>query len=287
MKRLIICIEVTIFLFLLSACASKEDPIVLLKTADFDTTPRIVGLTEKVRIKVNQAVTWKTSAGSMAQTSTDTLVFTPLPTGGIFDITLKGVRNPKDSLVISVIATARADVFKPLQRGGYALIFRHAAADVGSDQTNSALANWWKSCDSKTARQLNDQGKKEAQAIGTLLKKMQLPIARLFSSEFCRCFTTADLMGLNLPVQQLKDLTYYVYDENNRYGNTMKIAASQPIDNQNSVLIIHAGFSGTLPSPAPLSTLNWGDAAVFQLEANQTARYVATLAVKDFTELVK
>ncbi|TAE40933.1 MAG: hypothetical protein EAZ70_05960 [Runella slithyformis] len=272
---------------LLYACGKAEDPIIPLKPTDFDATPRIIGLSEKLKIKVNQAVTWKTTAGGISQTSADTLTFTPPPTSGVYKITLKSTRDPKDSLHLIVVATARAEVFKPMQKGGYVLVFRHTAADVGSDQTGSTVPEWWKSCDSKLARQLNDQGKKDAKDIGNILKTMQIPVARVVSSEFCRCFTTADLMALGVPTQQSKDLTFAVYEELNRYANTLKVANSQPIDTKNTVLSIHAGFSGNVPMVAPLSNLQWGDAAVFQLQAGQTSRYVATLQVRDFTDLVK
>jgi len=175
-------------------------------------------------------------------------------------------------------------VLKPLQKGAYSLVFRHAAADVGSDQLGSTTPEWWKSCDSKLARQLNDQGKKDAPTIGKTFKNLQIPIGRVLSSEFCRCYTTADLMNTGVATQQSKDITFYVYDEPNRYANTMKLAAAQPIDAQNSVLVIHAGFSA-VPSPAPLNSLAWGDAAVFQLVAGQTAKYITTIRVNEWTEL--
>jgi hypothetical protein len=84
-----------------------------------------------------------------------------------------------------------------------------------------------------------------------------------------------------------KDLTYFVYDEANRYANTMKLANSQPLDDKNTILVIHSGFSGNIPTVAPLTKLEWGDAAVFKLGSGQTSTYVTTLKVTDFTELIK
>lgn len=121
--------------------------------------------------------------------------------------------------------------------------------------------------------------------IGKAFKNLQIPIGRVLSSEFCRCYTTADLMNTGVATQQSKDITYYVYDEPNRYANTVKVASNQPLDTQNTVLVIHGGFSGTLPNPAPLNSLNWGDAAVFQLVTGQTAKYITTIRVNEWTEL--
>jgi hypothetical protein len=49
-------------------------------------------------------------------------------------------------------------------------------------------------------------------------------------------------------------------------------------------LVIHAGFT-TVPTPAPLNGLAWGDAAVFKLTAGQPASYVTTVFVKEWLEL--
>lgn len=266
------------------ACKSEE-AVLPLQAIGFDGKTAIVVPSGKVSIKFNQRVTWQTAEGSATQNAQDSLIYTAPNKVGNYRFTVKSVRNVNDSVVIKVLTTSRAEVLRPLQKGGYVLVFRHAAADVGSDQTNSTEANWWKSCDSKLARQLNDQGKKEAEATGKALKNLEIPVSRVFSSEFCRCFTTADLMSIGMPTQQTKELTYYVYEESKRYENTMKLVDSQTIDAKNTVVVGHTGFSGTMPSPAPLSSLNWGDAGIFQLLPGQSARYVTTVKVAEWTEL--
>ncbi len=273
---------------LLTVCivsCKKEETILPLQAFGFDGKTALVVPSGSLRIKFNQRVTWKTTAGTATQTPQDSLVYTAPSVVGTQRITVKSEGNANDSLVIKVIVTPRADVLRPLQKGGYVLVFRHAAADVGSDQTNSTVANWWKSCDSKLARQLNDVGKKEAEATGKALKNLEIPVGKVFSSEFCRCFTTADLMSFGVPTQQTKELTFYVYEEAKRYENMMKLVDSQSIDANNTVLVGHTGFTGAMPSPAPLTDLNWGDAAVFQLIAGQPARFMAKIKVAEWTEL--
>ncbi|AEI51812.1 histidine phosphatase family protein [Runella slithyformis] len=280
------------FLLMLTLCmglgwvaCQREDPALPLQAIGFDGKTAIIIPSGKLSIKFNQRVTWQISAGTATQDARDSLIYMAANSVGRQQITVKSQRNANDSMVINVITTPRAEVFRPLQKGGYVLVFRHAAADVGVDQAGSAEFNWWQSCDSKLARQLNDQGKKDAVDIGKAFKNVQIPVGKLFSSEYCRCYTTANLMDLGVTVQQAKELTYYVYDEAKRYENTMKLVDSQIIDAKNTVIVGHTGFSGTLPSPAPLSSLNWGDAAVFQLVAGQPARYVATIRVAEWTAL--
>ena len=284
-KTLNINALLVIFSLLLGFVSCKqEDPILPLEAIGFDGKTAIISPSGKLSVKFNQRVTWKTTAGTATQNAQDSLIYSAPTSAGVYQMTVKNERDPMDSLVIKVIVSSRADVLKPLQKGGYALVFRHAAADVGADLLNAGTGEWWKSCDSKLARQLNDQGKKEATEIGKALRNLEIPIGRMLSSEYCRCYTTADLMGFSLPTQQSKDITYYVYDEANRYANTMKLTSAQPIDTQNSVLVIHAGFM-VVPSPAPLNSLAWGDAAIFKLATGQTATYVATIKVAEWIEL--
>ncbi len=262
----------------------EVEPILPLTAIGFDGKTAIISPSGKFRVKFNQRVIWTTTAGTATQNTQDSLIYTGPSNAGVYQLTVKNGRDDSDSLVIKVVVSSRADVLKPLQMGGYVLVFRHAAADVGADLLGSTQPDWWKSCDSKLARQLNDQGKTDAADIGKAFRNLQIPVGRVFASEYCRCYTSADLMNFGMTTTQSKDLTYYVYDEPNRYANTMKLATAQPIDAQNSVMVIHAGFTIT-PTPAPLNSLAWGDAAVFKLAVGQPAAYVTTIKVKEWTEL--
>jgi phosphohistidine phosphatase SixA len=279
-----------ITVYLLAICViscSKETPIAKLNTSGFDGKTIFITPSSKVKIAMNQAVDFSATGGSVVQNTQDTLVFTAPPAAGVYAMVAKNKADKQDSLVFRIMVTSRADVFRALQNGGYSLVFRHAAADVGVDQTATSTPNWWKSCDENLARQLNDKGKKDAQKIGSVLKLGQIAIERLLSSEFCRCFTTAELMGFGKVPQTHKDLTYFVYDEANRYANTMKVASSQPLDDKNTVIVTHAGFSENIPTVAPLTKLEWGDAAVFKLSSDQTSTYVTTLKITEFVELIR
>jgi phosphohistidine phosphatase SixA len=254
--------------WLLAICVtscSKEVPVTKLNTNGFDEKTVFVAPPGKFKVSINQTVDAYSTGGSVVQNTKDTLIFTAPTAPGVYSMVAKNKQDKKDSLIFRIMVTARADVFKSLQNGGYSLVFRHTAADVGVDQTATSTANWWKSCDENLARQLNDKGKKDAQKIGSVLKLGQIVVERLLSSEFCRCFTTAELMGFGKALQTQKDLTFFVYDEANRYANTMNVASSQPIDDKNTVIVTHAGFSGNIPTTAPLTKLEWGDAAIFKL----------------------
>ena len=276
-------------LLLLVACNDPNPDIITpLRFQGFDGKTALVAPNETLKIKINQSVNWRSTGGTVSQGTNDTLSYTAPATAGMQQVVLKRPDNSPDSLVLTVAVTPKADLFKLLREGNYVLIFRHSAADVGSDQNNSTVAEWWKSCDSKLARQLNDQGVKEATQTGKTFRLLDLPVGRVLSSEFCRAFTSAEKMALGVLTQQLKELNYNVVpsDEASRCDNTLGLAANQPRDGKNSVFITHVALPMTQSDCSILNTLAWGEAALFALDANKSIRFVGRIPVKNWTELV-
>lgn len=98
---------------------------------------------------------------------------------------------------------ARADV--PLERlddGGMVLMLRHALAPGTGDPAGFDLRN----C--ATQRTLNDTGRDQARAIGAALRRAGIERARVYSSQWCRCLSTAELLGLG-PVKELPALNSF------------------------------------------------------------------------------
>ena len=177
-----------------------------------------------------------------------------------------------------------------LRGGGYTLFWRHASADVCSDRTTlcpttlpsgqtcgQALAgtmndNWWKTCvsDSPTcstnARQLNVvNSSNETMAVRTWFQTNGVTVGRVLTSEFCRCFTTAQQFMFGPTVEQSQDLTFFVYEENLRCAKSYRLLNETPSMGTNTGMVSHAGF--TCPT---LDTLAWGEAAIFKPQAPTT-----------------
>lgn len=94
-----------------------------------------------------------------------------------------------------------------------AIVIRHAEAIVGTDgETLPASTNWWTSCDSKLARQLSENGRKQSEYYGTVFKGVKMPIKKVFASEFCRAKQTAELMNLGLPITVDKRINGHFYN---------------------------------------------------------------------------
>lgn len=178
--------------------------------------------------------------------------------------------------------TLAPTLVQALRAGGYTLHWRHAAADVCSD--NLALGNaattmtpdWWKSCDANcgttaTARQMNATGVTQATTIGTEFDRLGIPVGRIVSSEFCRNFTTAELMDFGPTVELRQDITYFVYDEANRCTASYALIDEAPVPGTNTGIIGHAGFTGTCPV---IGGLAWGEAAIFKPSAGGDAQFI-------------
>ena len=267
------------------AC-QREMPVVPLALAEFNPKQTLVLLpAEAFVFKPNQDVVWRVAEQNGGTLNPATNQYTAPATAGVFTLILKATRNLSDSLVVKAVVSPKAEIFKALQKGNHVLSFRHALANLGNDQCGAAVDNWWRSCDVNVARQLSPQGNADAKAIGRVLKMLGVPVGRMLSSEFCRCFGTAQLMDFGLPVVQLTEITYCAYNtELTRYADTMQLISTQPTDGKVTVIVTHAGFSNP-PSPAPLNDLLWGDAAVFQTKMNADAALIGILKLSDFTDL--
>ncbi len=275
------------FLILLLSCKKDPATVLPLQVEGFDGKMVLVMPSGVMKIKTNQAVNWRNTGGTVSRGTNDTLIFTAPATTGVQRLVIKRPDNSSDSLLLTIAVTPSANLFKSLREGNKIIIFRHAAADVGADQNTSTVAEWWKSCDSKLARQLNAQGVKDAINTGKTIKLLDIPIGRLISSEFCRSFTSAEQMTTGLPLQQINQLNLYMPTEINRCEFTLKLASDQPRDMKNTIFVTHTGIIANQPDCVLLNKLQWGDASVFTLNANKTISYTGTIPVKDWTELVK
>jgi len=92
------------------------------------------------------------------------------------------------ALACAPLAAADPDLWQRLQSGGYVLLIRHAATDPGiGDPPGFRLA------DCSTQRNLSEQGRRDARAIGAAFRQRGIPLGPVLSSRWCRCLDTARL----------------------------------------------------------------------------------------------
>ncbi|MGC1216942.1 MAG: histidine phosphatase family protein [Phormidesmis sp.] len=72
----------------------------------------------------------------------------------------------------------------------YVLLLRHAIAPGTGDPTNFQLD------DCSTQRNLSEEGRQQAVAIGEAFRSRDIPVIEVLSSQWCRCLETAELINV-------------------------------------------------------------------------------------------
>jgi phosphohistidine phosphatase SixA len=101
------------------------------------------------------------------------------------------------ALASAATAPARADeaaAWAALKAGAIVL-FRHATAPGGGDPPGFRLD------DCSTQRNLSDAGRAQSRRIGERFRAEAIPVAKVISSEWCRCRETAEL-AFAMPVER-------------------------------------------------------------------------------------
>lgn len=105
-----------------------------------------------------------------------------------------------------------------LRDGAAFAMMRHALAPGTGDPADFALG------DCATQRNLSDQGRRQAAEIGDRFREQGIERARVFSSAWCRCRDTAELLRLG-PVETLPPLNSFFADPERRAPQTAALEA--------------------------------------------------------------
>ena len=103
------------------------------------------------------------------------------------------------------------------------------------------------------------------------------------TSEFCRAVQTAAGFQLDAGVvEQVTQLTSFVYEENNRCRDTSSLLNGTPTPGTNSVLVGHGEFSAAC---AVLDSLNFAEAAIYKPTLGAPPRYLARVSASQWAAL--
>lgn len=163
--------------------------------------------------------------------------------------------------------------------GGYTVYMRHALATTCSDRTDlgpaasTTVPGWWLTCDSDcattTARQLDPAGVVQAMAVGAYMTARGLIFGRVLSSEFCRCVTTADLLGFGPTTETNQGITFFVYDEPQRCVNALMLLGEMPAPGTNTIMVGHVGMTCDV-----LGTLSPAESAIYKPDGQGSLVFV-------------
>ena len=148
-------------------------------------------------------------------------------------------------LLTALLATpALADeaVWEALAGGGHVVLMRHALAPGTGDPANFQLD------DCTTQRNLNDTGRQQARDTGAAFHAREIPVATVYTSQWCRCRETAELLDF-APVQDLPVLNSFFQNRERRGPQTealRRFLADLELDGGNVLMVTHFVNIGAL-----------------------------------------
>jgi phosphohistidine phosphatase SixA len=134
------------------------------------------------------------------------------------------------------LAALAADpaLLEELRKGGYVLYIRHTSTDFSKDDTRMASFE-----DCANQRPLTDKGRDEARAVGGHVRRLGIPVDRVYASPFCRTVETAMLaFGKAEKTQEVRGGPVRT-DDPKRYDALKKLLSAPPASGQNNVVSSH------------------------------------------------
>ena len=133
------------------------------------------------------------------------------------------------------IDSDHAELIERMRAGGHILMIRHALAPGTGDPANFRIG------DCSTQRNLDESGRQQARDIGDWLRSNGVNRARVYSSQWCRCLETAELLDLG-SVTELPALNSFYELTQDREPNLealKKFIAEQPSGGELIIMVTH------------------------------------------------
>lgn len=181
---------------------------------------------------------------------------------------------------------AGESLVRALRDGGYKIYFRHAATDWNqSDRIRQA--GDWMSCNPETMRQLSDAGRATARRIGEAIRALNIQVAKVLSSEYCRSAETARLLDVG-EVETTRDImnlraAAYVGGREVVIRRAQRVL-SEPVPPGTNVIIVG---HGNLMRAATGTYVDEGGSGIYVVRPERDMQFelVARLAAEDWAQL--
>jgi hypothetical protein len=138
------------------------------------------------------------------------------------------------ALLLSAFLANAEGFVDELRKGGYVLYLRHTSTDFSRDDSKMASFE-----DCAHQRPLTDKGRDEARAIGAHIKRLGIPIDKVYASPFCRTVETAMLaFGKAEKTQEVRGGPLQS-DDPKRYDALRNLLSVPPVPGRNNVISSH------------------------------------------------
>lgn len=170
-------------------------------------------------------------------------------------------------------------LLEALRRGGYVIYLRHTSTDFG--QNDEAMTSF---TDCTKQRNLTDQGRAEARAIGSSLRNLRVPFGAVLASPFCRTVETARLAFGEPQVAHAVRGGPARPDAANRYAELRAILATRITGNTNTAISSHGNPFFAVAGPPYLAE---GEAAIVEPQDGTRFRIVARVTKDAWPDLAQ
>ena len=187
--------------------------------------------------------------------------------------------------VLAFSPAARADWLDDVRRGGYVIVIRHGATFANQADTDPLNIK-----NVSAQRQLNDQGRAQAKAMGEYMRKLKIPVGTVVTSMFQRAVDTGMLLGFG-DVKSTFDVTegglVVTPDENTRRTQALrKLAGTVQPAGSNLVIVTHK------PNIMDAFGKDWfdvreGEASIFQPDGQGGYKPVVRVRADEWSSLSK
>jgi phosphohistidine phosphatase SixA len=167
-----------------------------------------------------------------------------------------------------------------LQEGGLVVYLRHAATDRSRDDAGVVDVG-----DCSTQRNLSEEGRADARALGRAFDTLEIPFGEILSSEYCRTRETAELAFGRAEAEP--DLTGFPNEGAPEYAErvraTRALLAQPPAAGTNTILV---GHIKNIEAAASIS-IEEGELAVFEPLGDTRATHLGSIPVGAWPQLLE
>jgi phosphohistidine phosphatase SixA len=170
---------------------------------------------------------------------------------------------------------------KALRQGGYVIVMRHASSprDVSEKKTANSAKN-------KAERQLDENGRATATAMGKALRDLKIPIGEVFSSPTNRALETARLAQFPAPkpTPEIGDNGRSMAGGTPAQKEWLQKKVTQLPSGTNTILVTHLpNLTSAFPEQA--KGLADGEALIFGPDGKGGAKVVARVKIEDWPKM--
>ena len=181
-------------------------------------------------------------------------------------------------------SAAEVALVEMLRRGGYNIYFRH----VGTDWSQSDRVEQrddWLDCDPARMRQLSEEGRADAVAVGVAMRSLGIPVGEVLASPYCRTMETARLMQLgpvraSTEVMNLRSAEYFG-GRQAIVASARRLLSTPPPEGSNRVIVAHGNVAREATPVYP----GEGEAVVFRPLGSGGFQVVGRLKPADWARL--